>query len=25
MYGTGYLPAGEDGVYKLEGEDLYLI
>ena len=25
MYGTGYLPAGEDGVYKIEGEDLYLI
>jgi len=25
MYGTGYLPAGEDGVYKLEGEKLYLI
>ncbi len=25
MYWTGYLPAGEDGVYKIEGEDLYLI
>ena len=25
MYGTGYLPAWEDGVYKIEGEDLYLI
>jgi len=25
MYGTGYLPAWEDGVYKLDWEDLYLI
>jgi len=25
MYWTGYLPAGEDGVYKIEWEDLYLI
>ena len=25
MYGTWYLPAGEDGVYKIDGEDLYLI
>ena len=25
MYWTGYLPAWEDGVYKIEGEDLYLI
>lgn len=25
MYWTGYLPAGEDGVYKIEGENLYLI
>lgn len=25
MYGTWYLPAWEDGVYKIEWEDLYLI
>ncbi len=25
MYGTWYLPAWEDGIYKIEWEDLYLI